>query len=427
MRWEKRRVRVGDFRLGEEEKRAINEVLDSGRLSEGEKVTEFERKWANYVGTKYCVATSSGTGALISGLTALKYLRGLKDGTKVITTPLTYIATSSAISLVGFEPVYVDVDLETFSITPENIEALLERANDPGEYAIILPVHLMGYPARMDEINEIAERYDLVTFEDAAQAHGTVYKGKRAGAMSLLADFSFYIAHNIQAGEMGAITTDDYEIARLVRKIKAQGRACECLVCTRSKGWCPLLSTYKGNDDFDPRFSHDLIGYNFKAMEFQAALAITQLKKADWITERRRKNVKYLNEHLRPYEHILQLPNYSEDVSYLAYPLVIKRPDLISRRELRRRLEEKGVETRPLFGCIPTQQPAYSHLRARYEGRLPNAEYLGKNAFYVGCHQYLEQEDLDYTVKTFGRILQGLERPFYFIEFPLRAERRLGV
>lgn len=399
------RVYVGDFRLYEEEKQSIYEVLDSGHISEGKKVAEFEKKWAKFVGTKYCIATSSGAGALIAGLAAVKYLKGLKDGTKVITTPLTYIATSSAISAVGLEPVYVDVDRETFCITPENIRAVLDRTDDSDKYAIILLVHLMGYATDMDEVNRIAEEYGLITFEDSAQAHGTIYNGKKTGSLSLLAAFSFYIAHNIQAGEMGAITTDDPEINCLVRKLKAQGRSCDCLICTRSEGWCPRLNAYGKNDDFDPRFTHDLIGYNFKPMEFQAALALTQLAKADWIIRQRQQNVRYLNEHLAVYKDILQLPRYSNMVSYLAYPLVIKRPDLISRRELREDLAEEGIETRPLFGCIPIQQPAYSYLKGKYQGRLPNAEYLGLNGFYVGCHQYLSQDDLDYMVAAFDRIL----------------------
>lgn len=159
------------------------------------------------------------------------------------------------------------------------------------------------------------------------------------------------------------------------------------------------------DDDLDPRFVHELIGYNFKVMEFQAALGITQLQKVDWILQERRRNVSYLNEHLACYEDLLRLPRYAEEISYLAYPIVIKKPDVISRKELRMRLEEEGVETRPLFGCIPTQQPAYAHLKAHYAGKLPNAEYLGLNAFYIGCHQYLEEEDLEYVVRAFGRIL----------------------
>ena len=206
---------------------------------------------------------------------------------------------------------------------------------------------------------------------------------------------------------MGAITTDDHEIIRLVRKIKANGRMCDCPICKRAEGKCPRLAAYKGEEDFDPRFTHEFIGYNFKTMEFQAALAITQLKRADWITERRRENVKYLNEGLEGFSDVLKLPKFDPNVSYLAYPIVIKSPNKLSRRELRKELEGQGIETRPLFGCIPTQQPAFKYLKKDYEGKLPNADYLGKNAFYVGCHQYLTREDLDYMIKVFKEILSN--------------------
>jgi dTDP-4-amino-4,6-dideoxygalactose transaminase len=405
-----RLIRVGDFRLGDEETASILEVLASGRLSEGPKVAQFEKEWARYVGTKHAVATSSGSGALVVILAALKHLKGLPAGSKVITSPLTYVATSSAISTVGFTPVFVDVGRESMVITPENIRALLEAAEDPGAFAAILPVHLMGYPVEMDAINDMAGEYGLAVIEDSAQAHGSRYRGRKTGSLSLAAAFSFYIAHNIQAGEMGALTTDDPEIDRLARKLKAQGRACDCLVCTRDHGYCPQLADYEGEEDFDPRFSHDLVGYNFKLMEFQAALGLVQLAKAEWIIRQRQSNVRYLNEHLSCYSDILRLPAYSDDVSYLAYPVVIERPDLVSRKDLRRELEARGVETRPLFGSIPTQQPAYAHLKPQYAGRLPNADYLGLNAFYVGCHQYLTQEDLDIMVEAFHASLGVLRK-----------------
>jgi len=399
-------IPVGDFQIGGEEKKAIMNVLDNGRISEGKCVREFEKKFAEYIGTKYSVALSSGTSALIAGLTALKY-NGVKEKTKIITTPITYIATSNAIVATGFEPVYVDIDHLTFGITPENIEAHLEQVDNPSEYSIILPVHLMGFPCDMDAINKIARKYGLLTFEDSAQAHGTKYKGKKTGALSLLSDFSFYIAHNIQAGEMGAITTNDPEIFRLIRKIKANGRMCDCFVCTRAEGRCPRRSSYAEDDDIDPRFTHDLIGYNFKIMEFQAALALTQLNKADWITKRRSENVKQLNEGLEQFSDVLQLPMYSQDVSYLAYPIVIKKPDVISRKKLRMELEKIGIETRPLFGCIPTQQPAYKNLKNVYDGKLPNADYVGLNGFYVGCHQYLSSEEIDGIIKSIHTILKS--------------------
>ncbi len=400
----KRRIQVGHFRIEKEERQAVMEVLDSGRISEGQKVREFEIQFARFIGTRYAIALSSGTSALMAGLLALLHSGKIKPGSKVITTPLTYVATSNAIIRSGLEPVYVDIDRRTFGITAENIENHLKNVKNPKEYSLILPVHLMGYPCDMDGINEVAKEYGLLTFEDSAQAHGSLYKGKKTGSLSLLSAFSFYIAHNIQAGELGAITTDDEEILRLVRKIKANGRMCDCNICARSEGKCPRISA-DGEEDHDPRFTHDFIGLNFKTMEFQGAIALAQLSKVEHIIERRKYNVKYLNRRLANYGDILGLPLYRDEVSYLAYPMIIKKPEVISRKRLRLELEANGIETRPLFGCIPTQQPAYGHLKNRYEGRLPNAEFLGRNAFYIGCHQYLTDDDLKYIIRTFDKIL----------------------
>jgi perosamine synthetase len=398
------RISVGEFRIKRAERNAIIKVLDSGRISEGETVRKFEQEWAKYIGTKFSVALNSGTSALIAGLTALKHIRKdpIRENTKIITTPISYIATSNAIVLSGFEPIYVDVDKDAFCITPDNIRAHLEKVDNPEEYSLILPVHLMGFPCDMDEINKIAKEYGLCVFEDSAQAHGTLYKEKKVGSLSLLSDFSFYIAHNIQVGEMGIVTTNDYEIIRLIKKIKTNGRMCDCPICTRNTTGCPIMRT--NQNDFDPRFTHDIIGYNFKTMELQAALGLTQLKRIDWIIERRRENVKYLNEGLEKFSSVIQLPKYDENVSYMAYPIVIKNPKETARKKIRMELEKRGVETRPLFGCIPTQQPAYSYLKHKYKGLLPVAEFVGSNGFYIGCHQYLTMEDLDYVIKAFGAV-----------------------
>lgn len=402
------KISVGDFRINEEDRNEIGKILDSGMVSEGQYVRKFEDKWAKYIGTKYSIVLNSGTSALIAGLTALKYKQEsskIRCGTKVITTPISYIATSNAIVLNGFEPVYVDVDEATFCITPENVRAHMEKVSDPEEYSLILPVHLMGYPCDMDDIKRIAREYGLLVFEDSAQAHGTLYKGKKVGSLSALSDFSFYIAHNIQVGEMGAVTTNDYEITRLIRKIKANGRICDCPICTR-KTRCPKIEA--NENDVDPRFTHDIIGYNFKTTEFQAALGLTQLKRIDWIIKSRRENVRYLNEGLEKFSDVIQLPKYEKDVSYMAYPIVIKNPVRTSRKKIRARLEQMGIETRPLFGCIPTQQPAYSHLKKRYKDILPIAEFVGSNGFYIGCHQYLTREDMDYAIKAFEDIFHEL-------------------
>lgn len=400
------RIQVGDFRIGEEERKAVNDVLDSGRISEDKNVKEFEREFADFIGTKHAVLLNSGTSAIIAGLHAMKHYGDRKPlkSPNVITTPVTYIATSNAIVVSGLEPIFVDIDPRIFCITPENIKSCLEESDDPGSFSLVLPVHLMGYACDMDRINKIARKYGLHTFEDSAEAHGTIYNGKRTGSLSLLSDFSFYIAHNIQAGELGAITTDDTEIWRLIKKIKANGRVCDCPVCTRYTKGCPKIKA-DGSNDFEPRFTHDIIGYNFKAMEFQASLARVQLKRAEWIIKRRQENVKYLNEGLEEFSDLIQLPEFSNKVSYLAYPMVIRCTNTITRKRMCTELEKKGVETRYLFGSIPTQQPAYSFLRDKYKDKLPVADNVGKNGLYIGCHQYLSQEDLDYIISVFRQIL----------------------
>lgn len=405
------RVYVGYFELDKTARAAVTNVLDSGRISEGKFTNDFENQFAKYNGSKYCVATSSGTAAIQAGLIALSYHPLLKDNKdaakKIITTPLTYIATVNAIHFSRYEPVFVDIDPTRFRILPDEIERTLEEAGDmASEYAAIIAVHLMGYPCDMDRLRAIAGKYNLLLIEDSAQAHGSTYNGKKTGSMGLFGAFSFYIAHNIQAGEMGAIVTDDDQLYRLLKQVKANGRVCDCPVCTRPQGFCPHMPK-EGDDatDYDPRFTHSILGLNFKTMEFQSALALSQLKKADGIFAARQHNVRYYDEHLKKYSDRIQLPEIDKNVSYLAYPMVIKPGAGISRKELRMKLEDNGIETRPLFGSIPTQQPAYAHLAEKYKGKLPNADYIGLNGFYIGCHQYLTEAHLEKVVKTFTKVL----------------------
>lgn len=403
-------VPVGDFRLMEDEKAAVMEVLEKGRISEWQKVVEFERVFAKYVGSRHCITTSSGTSALILALLALRYdgrWPRFAPGGRVITSPVSYIATSNAISLSNLEPVYVDIDPRTFKLDTHLLEELLDKEGGDS-FAGMLPVHLMGYPNDMDEVLKLAEEHGLAVVEDSAQAHGSKYKGRRTGSMGVMGAFSFFIAHNIQAGEMGSVTTSDEKLLGLMRQLKANGRVCDCAVCTRSAGRCPHLGLSEEGEDLDPRFTHEYISYNFKTMEFQAALGVCQMKKADWIFERRLENVRYLNSKLGKFGYVLDLPVYSDDVGYLAYPMVLKEGCGISRLNARESLRKRGVENRPLYGCIPTQQPAYASFKTRYEGRLPNAERVGRDGFYIGCHQYLERDDLDHVVAAFEEVFGGL-------------------
>jgi len=399
------RIRVGEFRVDQPIREAVLRVLESGRVSEGRETRAFESSFAKFVGTKHAVAVNSGTSALIAGFLALSESKAKKP-IRALTSPLTYIATANAIALTGMEPVFADVDPETLCLDQDAVEEAVE--NDRAcSIKFLVPVHLMGYVCDMNRMNALASKHDLVVFEDSSHAHGSLYDGKRAGSMSDASSFSFYIAHNIQAGELGAVLTNDGNVARRVRTIKANGRVCDCLVCTRPQGKCPKFG--KGQE-WDPRFLHAEIGYNFKTMEFPAAIASAQISRAEDIAAKRRKNVRTLNDLLKNHADLLKQPRYSDDVSYLGYPLVITNPKKLNRSRLQTSLETNGVETRPLFGCIPIHQPSFAHLKKRYKGKLPNAEYLGANGFYIGCHQYLSEDDLHFVADAFKKSLKDTAR-----------------
>lgn len=385
---EKRSVHIGDFRFEAAERAVIEEIMDTNSISEGKFVQRFSNDFAEFIGTKYCVPLNSGTSALMLSFAALNNHSQFKprDNRRVITTPLTYIATTNALVTTGFEPDFVDISLDDFSIDPELVA---EKAENQAAYGL-LPVHLMGYPCDMKKLGKTASKHGLVLVEDSCEAHGSKQDGKKTGSFGIAGCFSFFIAHNIQAGELGCVTTSDAELERLMRSMKGNGRRCYCLRSEIDSGKCPHV-----NDGFHPRYIHDFVGYNFKPMEFQTAIGCEQIKKADWINQKRLENVSYLNDELKSVSNIFQLPAFSDQVSYLGYPLLVTNPNY-SRNKIVLALEKMGVECRPIFNSIPTQQPAYSHLKKKFDGKLPNAELVGNNGFYVGCHQYLTTNDLEY-------------------------------
>lgn len=387
-----RRIGIGDFPIGKNERAAIERVLDSGRITEHRETRAFENEFADWLGVEYCVAVSSGTAALMCGLMALKYddrFPRVRDGCRVLVPALTFIATANAVTLCGMEPVFGDVLLQTFGLDPHYV--------DPSQ-AVIVPVHLFGCPASFDEI-KAATTLDTIVVEDACEAHGSSYRGQKCGTLGLWSAFSFYIAHTVQAGELGVVCTDDEQIANAVRRIKAHGRQCACKVCARSQGKCPHLSNY------DPRYHHLTPGYNFKPMEFQAALARLQLTRIDENIEKRRENVFLLNRLLANATDELALPVNDDTVARMAYPLILWQGSETRRHAMLRYLEANGVEARPLFGCIPTQQPAYVHLKEQYKDKLPVAEFYGSEGFFIGCHQYLTKDDI---AKAASAILEAL-------------------
>lgn len=376
---------VGDLKFTEVEIAELTALMRSSYVSEGKYVKQFEQEYAKYVGTRFCVAFNSGTSSLMAGLHCLKHLGRIEAGSKIITTPLTYIATSNAIVNAGFEPVYVDFDLGTWGMDAEALEAELKK----GGVGCVLPVYLLGNDCDIVKLKGLCDKYEVPLFEDACEATGTSVDGKMAGSFGLLSSHSFFVAHILPAGEMGCVCTDDAELADALRSVKANGRMCSCHTCKRNEGLCP----HKGKG-YDPRFTHVMKGYNFKTTEVCALMAVQQLRHVDEIKAATNRNFKTYLETIRSFTDAFVVPNYSVDCSYFAYPLILKQGLGFTREELCDFLQENRIATRPLFGCIPTQQPAYSEYKETYKDGLVIAEFYGTNGFYVGCHQYLSQNDI---------------------------------
>ena len=263
------KIPFGTISITKKSKKLINDILDSGRVSSGKYVREFEEEFAKLVGTKEAVAVSSGTDADTLALAVLHDF-GANRGDEIILPALSFVATGNAVLHAGFKPVFVDIEKDTLNINTQEIEKVITEKT-----RAILPVHLMGKPADIDAINKIAKKHNLYIIEDAAEAHGAVYKGKNVGTLGDMAAFSTYLAHSISTIEGGVITTDNSDFAEVLRSLRTHGRACKCKVCTLNirGGYCS--NRFQHGEDI--RFLFERIGYSAKVNELDAAIGIGNL------------------------------------------------------------------------------------------------------------------------------------------------------
>ncbi len=290
--------------IGEEEKQAVLGVLDSGQLAQGRLVREFEEAFARWLGVREAVAVSSGTAALMLALQA----HGLGPGDEVITTPFSFIASANAALYLGAHPVFADVCADDFNIDPAQVEARITPRTKA-----ILPVHLYGHPARMTEIISIAQRHGLLVVEDAAQAHGAELDGRKVGTFAT-ACFSFYPTKNMTTGEGGMVTTDDGQVADLLRKLRDQGQAA--------------------------LYHHELLAYNWRMTEIAAAMGLAQLKRLEESNERRRRNAQYLSQRLKG----VVTPMEREGCRHVYHQYTVRVPQ--KRDALLEHLRQRGIGTR---------------------------------------------------------------------------------
>jgi len=341
--------------LGAEEKRAVLEVLDSGMLAQGKKVAEFEQEFATFIRVKHAIATSNGTTALHAALLA----HNISERDEVITSPFSFVATANAIKMAGATPVFVDIDENTFNINPHLIESAITSKTKA-----IMPVHLFGLPAEMDTIIKIAQKHNLIIIEDACQAHGAEYNGKKAGSFGT-GCFSFYATKNMTTGEGGMITTDDDKIAAKMRKIINHGS--------------------------EKRYYHDFVGYNYRLTDIAAAIGTEQLQKLESFNQKRRENARCLQERLSKIAGLI-LPTENSGQVYHQFTIRITPEFGKTREEIISLLTEKGIGSAIFYPVSIHQQkayPEYHHLQ------FPVSEKVAREVLSLPIHPEVTEKDLE--------------------------------
>ena len=354
--------------LGAEELAAVKEVLESGRLVQGPKVEAFEKAFAAYVGRKHAVAVASGTAALHVALLA----HGVGKGAEVVIPPLTFFATASTVLSAGAKPAFSDVERVSYNLDPQKLPAMITRKT-----AAVVPVHLYGQTADMDPILEVARDRDAVVIEDACQAHGAEYHGKKAGRLGDSACFSFYATKNMTTGEGGMVVTDRDDVADRARLLRDHGQAA--------------------------KYDHVLLGFNLRMTEIAAAIGLVQLRKLEGWVRQRRENAKVLTKGLEGIEGLVPPAEGNWMVhSYYQYIVRAEPPFPRTRDEIVSALVEDGVGSRPSYPMPLYKQTALKDLRLR--GRCPVAEEVVPRLFELPVHPAVGPKDLETVVEAVQRL-----------------------
>ncbi|MBD3261679.1 MAG: aminotransferase class V-fold PLP-dependent enzyme, partial [Candidatus Altiarchaeales archaeon] len=352
--------------LGDEEKKAVCKVIDSGLIAQGPKVGEFEENFADYVGTKYAVATTSGTTALHTALLA----QDIGIGDEVLTTAFTFIASANTILYTGAKPVFCDIG-EDYNIDAEKIKAKIT-----GKTKAIMPIHLYGQPAGMDEIKETAQKHNLKVIEDACQAHGAEINNKKVGSIGDAGCFSFYPTKNMTCSEGGMITTNKKEIAEKARLLRAHGSP--------------------------KRYHHKILGYNYRMTDIHAAIGLTQLKKLDESNKKRRANAQTLTKQLTNIQGI-ETPRKYEGRTPVYHQYTIRLRDFpLTRENVIKRLRKQGISSAIYYPLPVHKQELY--LKRGYTDSLPITEKYANQVLSLPIHPSLTEDELTHIADAFKKM-----------------------
>ncbi len=346
--------------IKEEIDRAVYEVMESQRFVLGPKLEGFEKAFSGYCGARFAAGVNSGTSALHLALLAL----GVGNGDEVVTCPNSFFATAEVITAVGAKPVFADISPESFCMDPESLSKKISRNTKA-----VIPIHLYGQCADMEPITEIAEEKGIGVIEDACQAHGSLYKGKKAGAMGTIGCFSFYPGKNLGAyGEGGICVTNDAELDAKLRLLRSHGE--------------------------NPKNVHSMPGFNFRLDELQAAILTVKLKHLDTWNEGRRKNAELYSESIKNAQVIApkEMP-YGRHV-YHIYAIRSGRRD-----ELAGYLKGKGISTGIHYPTPIHLQPAYAGLGCK-PGSVPSCEKAAKEILSLPMFAELTREEIEHVAES---------------------------
>lgn len=345
--------------IGEEEKQAVVQVLSSGQLSQGPKVAEFEKAFAAAHGAKHGIATSNGTTALMASMMA----HDIGPGDEVIIPSFSFFATASCVLSVGARPVFADINPDTFNLSPQAAEAAITPRT-----RAIMPVHLYGQPADMPAFEAICQKHNLVLLEDAAQAHLARIGDRFVGTWGT-ASFSFYPTKNMTTTEGGMVLTNDDEIARKLRMIRAQG--------------------------MNTQYYHEVVGYNFRMTDMAAAIGLVQLGRLPEWTRARISNARYYNDCLTS----VKTPVVADSYTHVYHQYTVRVPDGVDRDAVARRLNERGIGVRIYYPLPIHQQPVFQQMDGYQNVVLPETEKATKQVFSLPVYPALTEEERQYVAQ----------------------------
>lgn len=377
----------------------VDASLD-GWLTTGRFNKAFEERLASYLGTRYVLTTNSGSSANLLALTALTSPKlgdkALLPGDEVITVAASFPTTVNPIIQNNLIPVFIDVDLATYNIQVDKIEAAISSKTKA-----IMIAHTLGNPYNLSEVKRIAEKYNLWLIEDCCDALGTTYNDQMVGTFGDIATLSFYPAHHITTGEGGAVFTQSPKLNKLIESFRDWGRDCFCNpgvdnTCGKRFDW-QLGSLPKG---YDHKYIYSHLGYNLKMTDMQAACGLAQMDRIEGFIDKRKKNFNYLKKGLQPFSDLIILPEATKnsDPSWFGFPITIKPESRINRIDLLRFLDNHKIGARLLFSGNIIRQPYFKNLNYRIFGELTNTDVIMNHSFWLGVYPGINEKMLDFII-----------------------------